>query len=47
MRRSLKDLDIAEDRFYELKGLGDEDLSLRDYVAVSTENPRYNNLLEI
>ena len=35
VRRSLRDLDLNEERFYELKGAVEEEISLRDYVAVS------------
>ena len=35
VRRSLRDLDLNEERFYELKGASEEEISLRDYVAVS------------
>lgn len=34
VRRSLKDLDLTEDRFYELRTSSEDDLSLRDYVAL-------------
>ncbi|XP_060607865.1 progesterone-induced-blocking factor 1-like [Ruditapes philippinarum] len=34
VRRSLRDLDLTEEKFYELRSTSDEDLSLRDYVAV-------------
>ncbi|KAL4235445.1 Progesterone-induced-blocking factor 1 [Mactra antiquata] len=34
VRRSLRDLDLTEDKFYELRATSDDDLSLRDYVAV-------------
>ena len=34
VRRSLRDLDLTEERFFELKTTSDDDLSLRDYVAV-------------
>ncbi|VDI49450.1 progesterone-induced-blocking factor 1 [Mytilus galloprovincialis] len=34
VRRSLRDLTLSEDRYYELRGQSEEDLSLRDYVAV-------------
>jgi progesterone-induced-blocking factor 1 len=35
VRRSLRDLGLTEERFYQLKGLPEDELSLRDYVAVS------------
>ena len=35
VRRSLKDLDLTEDRYYELRSQSEDDISLRDYVAVS------------
>jgi hypothetical protein len=35
VRRSLRDLGLSEDRYYELRGQNEDDLSLRDYVAVS------------
>ena len=34
VRRTLRDLTISEERFYQLRGLPEEELSLRDYVAV-------------
>ncbi|CAC5423073.1 PIBF1 [Mytilus coruscus] len=34
VRRSLRDLTLSEDRYYELRGQSEEDLSLRDYVAM-------------
>ena len=34
VRRSLRDLNLSEDRYYELRGQNEEDLSLRDFVAV-------------
>ncbi|GFN91617.1 progesterone-induced-blocking factor 1 [Plakobranchus ocellatus] len=34
IRRSLQDLTMSEERFYHLRGLPDEELSLRDYVAM-------------
>jgi progesterone-induced-blocking factor 1 len=34
VRRTLKDLHLTEDKYYELRGNSEEDLSLRDYVAV-------------
>ncbi|XP_012943699.1 progesterone-induced-blocking factor 1 [Aplysia californica] len=34
VRRSLRDLTISEERFYQLRGLPEEELSLRDYVAM-------------
>lgn len=35
VRRTLRDLDITEDKYYELRGQSEEDISLREYVAVS------------
>ncbi len=35
VRRSLQDLEITENQYLELKGQNEEELSLRDYVAVS------------
>ncbi|BFZ15223.1 hypothetical protein BsWGS_18261 [Bradybaena similaris] len=34
VRRSLRDLSISEEQFFQLRGLPEADLSLRDYVAV-------------
>lgn len=34
VRKSLMNLDITEDRYYEIRGLTTEESSLRDYVAV-------------
>lgn len=34
VRRSLRDLDLNEDRFYELKGASEDEIALRDYVAM-------------
>ncbi|XP_041358363.1 progesterone-induced-blocking factor 1-like [Gigantopelta aegis] len=34
VRRSLKDLSLSEEKYYELRTLSEEDLSLRDYVAL-------------
>jgi len=34
VRRSLRDLELSEEKFYELRTTTDDDLSLRDYVAV-------------
>ncbi|KAH3849855.1 hypothetical protein DPMN_092259 [Dreissena polymorpha] len=34
VRRTLRDLDLTEEKFFELKTTTDDDLSLRDYVAV-------------
>ena len=39
VRKSLRDLTMSEERFYHLRGLPDEELSLRDYVAVTREPP--------
>lgn len=35
LRRSLRDLDISQDRYQELRGLPDDKLSIQEYVAVS------------
>ncbi|KAK6173888.1 hypothetical protein SNE40_017265 [Patella caerulea] len=32
--KSLKDLNLSEEKFYELRGMKEDELSLRDYVAV-------------
>ncbi|CAL1531375.1 unnamed protein product [Lymnaea stagnalis] len=34
VRRSLRDLNISEERFYQLRAISEEELSLRDYVAM-------------
>ncbi|XP_052815474.1 progesterone-induced-blocking factor 1-like [Mya arenaria] len=34
VRRTLRDLDLTEDKFYELRTTTEDDLSLRDYVAM-------------
>ncbi|XP_052675379.1 progesterone-induced-blocking factor 1-like [Crassostrea angulata] len=34
VRRTLRDLDITEDKYYELRGQSEEDISLREYVAM-------------
>ncbi|XP_062569108.1 progesterone-induced-blocking factor 1-like [Saccostrea cucullata] len=34
VRRTLRDLSLTEDKYYELRGQSEEDLSLRDYVAM-------------
>lgn len=34
VRRTLKELDITEDRYYEIRGMSEDEMSLRDYVAV-------------
>lgn len=34
VRRSLRDLGLSEDRYYELRGQNEDDLSLRDFVAI-------------
>ncbi|KAL5012861.1 hypothetical protein ScPMuIL_011412 [Solemya velum] len=34
VRRTLKDLDITEERYYEIRGMSEDDMSLRDYVAI-------------
>lgn len=34
IRKSLRDLNMSEERFYHLRGLPEEELSLRDYVAM-------------
>ncbi|XP_061163800.1 progesterone-induced-blocking factor 1-like isoform X2 [Saccostrea echinata] len=34
VRRTLRDLTLTEDKYYELRGQSEEDLSLRDYVAM-------------
>lgn len=35
VRRSLKDLEVTENQYLDLKGQNEEEISLRDYVAVS------------
>lgn len=35
LRRSLRDLDISQDRYRELRDLPEEELSIQEYVAVS------------
>ena len=35
VRKSLRDLSLSEEKYYQLKGMPEEELSLRDYVAVS------------
>ena len=35
LRRSLRDLDISQDRYQELRGLPDDKISIQEYVAVS------------
>lgn len=35
VRKSLKDLELSEERYYELRSLSEDEISLRDYVAVS------------
>lgn len=42
VRRSLRDLGLSEDRYYELRGQNEDDLSLRDFVAVSIVFFLYN-----
>lgn len=37
VRKSLRDLSLSEEKYYQLKALPDEELSLRDYVAVSIQ----------
>lgn len=37
VRRSLRDLSLSEEKYYQLKGLPEEEQSLRDYVAVSCQ----------
>ncbi|XP_033743341.1 progesterone-induced-blocking factor 1-like [Pecten maximus] len=34
VRRTLKDLDVSEDKYYELRSQSEEDVSLRDFVAM-------------
>ncbi|KAK7096662.1 progesterone-induced-blocking factor 1-like [Littorina saxatilis] len=34
VRKSLRDLSLSEEKYYQLKGLQEEELSLRDYVAI-------------
>ncbi|KAL8573389.1 hypothetical protein ACOMHN_032404 [Nucella lapillus] len=34
VRKSLRDLSLSEEKYYQLKGIPEEELSLRDYVAV-------------
>lgn len=34
VRKKLKDLDLSEDKYYELRGQSEDDLALRDFVAV-------------
>ncbi|XP_076467958.1 progesterone-induced-blocking factor 1-like [Babylonia areolata] len=34
VRKSLRDLSLSEEKYYQLKGMQEEELSLRDYVAV-------------
>lgn len=34
VRRSLRDLSLSEEKYFQLKGLPEEELSLRDYVAL-------------
>ncbi|KAK3100601.1 hypothetical protein FSP39_022354 [Pinctada imbricata] len=34
VRRSLKDLELTEDRYYELRAQNEDDISLRDFVAM-------------
>lgn len=36
VRRSLRDLSLSEEKYYQLKVQAEDELSLRDYVAVST-----------
>lgn len=36
LRRSLRDLDIPQDRYQELRGVPDDKISIQEYVAVST-----------
>ena len=38
VRKTLKDLSLTEEKYFQLKALTDDDLSLRDYVAVSFKN---------
>ena len=47
VRRSLRDLDLIEDRFYELKSVSEEDISLRDYVAVSYGKKNRTELIKL
>lgn len=35
LRRLLRDLDISKDRYQELRGLPDDQISIQEYVAVS------------
>lgn len=35
LRRLLRDLDISTDRYQELRGLPDDQISIQEYVAVS------------
>ncbi len=35
LRRSLRDLDISQDRYQELRDLPDDKISIQEYVAVS------------
>lgn len=35
LRRLLRDLDISPDRYQELRGLPDDQISIQEYVAVS------------
>ncbi|KAK3597678.1 hypothetical protein CHS0354_040054 [Potamilus streckersoni] len=34
VRRSLRDLELSEEKYYELRGMAEEDLPLRDFVAL-------------
>lgn len=36
LRRSFRDLDISQDKYEELRDIPDDEVSVQDYVAVST-----------
>uniref|UniRef100_A0A672H470 Progesterone immunomodulatory binding factor 1 n=1 Tax=Salarias fasciatus TaxID=181472 RepID=A0A672H470_SALFA len=50
LRRSLRDLDISEDRYQELRGLPDDKISIQDYVSMhfyEVVNPLRSQLADL